>query len=97
MSYCFLDSSALVKRYLPETGTLWIRTLTDSSAEHAIVVAEITGVEVAAALAARHRAPGGILLEERDEAVRLLLRHHETQYQITPLDREVVSRAMSLT
>ncbi|MGH3087485.1 MAG: type II toxin-antitoxin system VapC family toxin [Gammaproteobacteria bacterium] len=96
MSYFFLDSSALVKRYLTETGTLWVDTLTDPSAGNTIVVAEITLVEVAAALAARHRA-GAITLEERDEAVDLLHEHYDAEYRITPVSREILDRAVSLT
>ncbi len=97
MSYFFLDSSALVKRYLTESGTNWIRTLVDPTAGNTIIVAEITRVEVAAALAARHRAPGGMTLEERDKAVDLLLEHNDSEYRITPLGSEIISRAVSLT
>jgi uncharacterized protein len=73
MSVFFFDSSALTKRYLQETGSTWVATLTDLDAGHFIVVAEITRVEVAAALAARHRA-GTITLPERDDLVNLVLR-----------------------
>lgn len=96
MSYFFLDSSALVKRYLTETGTDWVDALTDPSSGNTIAMAEITRVEVAAALAARHRA-GAITLAERDEAVSLLLRHCETEYRITPLSPEIIRRAVDLT
>ena len=51
MSSFYLDSSALAKRYLVETGTPWVLALTDPPAGHAIFLAEITWVEVAAALA----------------------------------------------
>lgn len=96
MSYFFLDSSALVKRYLTETGTDWVDALTNPSSGNTIAMAEITRVEVAAALAARHRA-GAITLAERDEAVSLLLRHCEMEYRITPLSSEIISRAVNLT
>jgi predicted nucleic acid-binding protein len=56
----YLDASALVKHYADEAGSVWIRQITDREAEHIIMVAEITLAEVAAALAAKHRAPGGI-------------------------------------
>lgn len=96
MSYFFLDSSALVKRYLTETGTDWVDALTNPSSGNTIAIAEITRVEVAAALAARHRV-GAITLAERDEAVSLLLRHCETEYRITPLSPEIIRRAVDLT
>jgi hypothetical protein len=59
VSAFYLDASALVKRYLAEIGSAWIVKLSDPSAGHPITIAEITQVEVAAALAGRHRAPGG--------------------------------------
>ena len=55
MSYFYLDSSALVKRYLIETGSAWVRSIANPSVGHTILVAAITWVEVAAAFAARHR------------------------------------------
>lgn len=64
---------------------------------HTIIVAEITQVEVAAALAARHRAPGGITRTERDDAVDLLHSHCDTQYRLTPLSPTTIDQAVNLT
>jgi predicted nucleic acid-binding protein len=97
VSAFFLDSSAVAKRYLAETGTAWIIALTDPVARHTIFLAEFTYVEVAAALAARHRAPGGITRQERDTAVTLLLRHCQTEYRLNVVDRRVLDRAVRLT
>lgn len=97
MSDFYLDSSAIAKRYLSEVGTAWIRALTDPAAGHTIVLAQITWVEVAAALAARHRAPGGITRAERDGAFTLLARHCTTQYRLAPLDPPIVAQAVALT
>lgn len=97
MSYFYLDASALAKRYMTEPGSAWIATITDPVRENAIVLAEITRVEVAAALAARHRASGGIPQEERDQAVSLLLHHCTTEYQLIPLTPGIVHRAVLLT
>ncbi len=52
MSSFYLDSSALAKRYLTESGSIWVVGLTDPAAGHRILVAGIALVEVAAALAA---------------------------------------------
>ena len=96
MSVLFFDSSALVKRYLTETGTGWSTALLDPSAGHVIVVAAVTRVETAAAIAARHRV-GSITTLERDSLVDLLLLHFDSQYQIMPLDATIISRAVALT
>ncbi|MDZ4719332.1 MAG: type II toxin-antitoxin system VapC family toxin [Roseiflexaceae bacterium] len=97
MSFFYLDSSALAKRYLLEAGTLWVRSVVDPAASNVIIVAEITRVEVAAALAARHRATGGTTRRERDDAIELLLQHCDVEYQIIAVDLNVVSRAVTLT
>ncbi len=55
MAAYFLDSSALVKRYANEVGTLWMTALLDPSLGNLFYVARITGVEVVAALARRAR------------------------------------------
>ena len=41
MTAYFLDSGTLVKRYVPETGTGWVRTITTPSAGHTILVAQM--------------------------------------------------------
>jgi predicted nucleic acid-binding protein len=97
MSSFYLDSSALTKRYLTETGSKWIDTITDPQSGNTIIVAEITRVEVAAAFAARQRAPGGISRKRRDEAVSLLLQHFNSEYQITPVNPRIIGHAVDLT
>lgn len=71
MTDYYLDASALVKRYAEEAGSDWIRQITDPLAQNTILLAEISLAEVAAALAAKHRAPGGISREQRDRAWRI--------------------------
>ena len=60
MSDYYLDASALVKRYVDEIGSAWVRQLTEPRPGDAVLLAEITLAEVAAALAGKHRLPGGI-------------------------------------
>ena len=55
----FLDTSALVKRHVRETGSGWIRSLTGAKTPHAIYLARITAVEVTSAVTRRQR--GGSL------------------------------------
>jgi predicted nucleic acid-binding protein len=97
MSVLYFDSSALVKRYLTETGSGWVTTLTDPTVGNTIVSAEITRVEVAAAFAGRQRAPDGITLAERDMLFRLLVQHCLAEYTIVPMSTIIIDRAMHLT
>jgi cell division protein FtsW (lipid II flippase) len=48
MAAYFLDSSALIKRYVQERGTAWIRASIDPAAGHHIFAARLALVEVAA-------------------------------------------------
>jgi predicted nucleic acid-binding protein len=97
MTTYFLDASALVKRYLVEVGTLWIAQLTDPASGNPIVIVEITQVEVAAAIASRHRAPQGISRRRRDAAVDLLAKHIREQYRLAALTAAILARAVDLT
>jgi uncharacterized protein len=55
MAGYFVDSSALVKRYVQETGTARIRGLTRHTASTLIYIARITAVEVTCAVARRRK------------------------------------------
>lgn len=96
MSIVFLDSSALTKRYLQETGSGWVSRLIDPATGYFVAVAEITRVEAAAALAARHRADA-VTRNERDDLVSLVLRHFDSEYRIVAIEPTVTSRAVALT
>jgi len=97
MSHIYLDASAAVKRYCPETGSAWIRSLTDPAAGHALLLCEITLVEVAAAIAAKRRVAGGITREERDKAIALFLNHCDKAYELIAVNRPIIDRAVNLT
>jgi predicted nucleic acid-binding protein len=96
MSALFFDSSALAKRYLTEIGSAWVIAQADPAVSNTIVVAEIARVEVAAALAARHRA-GAITYSERNLLVALLLRHFDTEYRIVAITPGLMGSAVVLT
>ena len=55
MAICFLDSSALVKRYIAERGSAWIQSQTDPISGNHLYVARITGAEMVAAITRRLR------------------------------------------
>ncbi|MBN1661728.1 MAG: type II toxin-antitoxin system VapC family toxin [Anaerolineae bacterium] len=97
MTDYYLDASALVKRYADEAGSDWVRWITEPEAGNTILLAEVTLVEVAAALAAKQRASGGIALEERDRALSRFLQDCDEGFLILPVDRLVIDRAVELT
>ncbi len=97
MTYYYLDTSAVVKRYMPETGSYWIVHLVDPFADTTIFLAEITLAETAAAFAARRRASDGITRQERDTALNLFLQHCRGEYDLIPVTRAILHRAVLLT
>ncbi len=55
MAAYFCDSSAIVKRYMTETGSAWLETMTDPSSGNRVYVARITFVEVISAMTRREK------------------------------------------
>jgi uncharacterized protein len=51
----FLDSSALLKRYIPEIGTTWVQNLTAKASGNTLLISRITSVEILSAIARRQR------------------------------------------
>lgn len=92
----FLDASAAVKRYADEAGSTWIRQITEPQARNTILLAEITLAEVAAALAAKHRAPKGITLDQRDRVLSRFLQDCEDHFALLTVNRSIIDRAVEL-
>jgi predicted nucleic acid-binding protein len=47
MATYYLDSSALVKRYVAETGSAWLQSIVAPATGHLLLTSRITTVEVA--------------------------------------------------
>jgi predicted nucleic acid-binding protein len=97
LSQYFLDASALVKRYMAEPGSAWVLSITEPVAQQAILLAEVTLVEAAAALAAKQRAPQGISVETRDRALSRFLQDCDEHFLVVQMDRSMIDRAVDLT
>lgn len=97
MTDYYLDASALVKRYAPESGSDWVLEVTAPTASNVVILSEITLAEVAAALAAKQRAPQGLTLAERDRALSRFLQDCAESFLLLQVDRGVIDRAVELT
>ena len=90
--YC--DSSALVKRYVRETGSRWFR---EQIGEHKRLTSSLAVAEIPAALARRKR-EGTISAFEFHRARTQLTRHLQSgQYVLLPAILEVINQAALLT
>ncbi len=95
MALYFLDTSAVVKRYIQETGTAWVQALTLPTASHSLFVVRITLVETVAAVTRRER---GGSLDPADAATALADFQHDfaRQYLVIDASAGLVARASSL-
>ena len=91
----FLDSSALIKRYVVEIGSPWIKTLTDSQTGNSLLLVRITWVEVLSAFARRQR-EGGINAAEVAALIQKFRSEFNSRYRVIEVDEALVERAGEL-
>jgi len=90
-----LDSSALVKRYVIETGTPWILSLLPPSQRNVLLIAQVTPVEIMSGIMRRWRS--GEIPAHAARAARLLLdRHCLRDYLVATTDYTLIQRAQDL-
>jgi predicted nucleic acid-binding protein len=88
----YVDTSALVKRYVVEVGSAWVRRLLAHPAQYVIYTSALSQVEVISALQRRVRE--GSLAEA--QAQRLAYRvtvHFAQRYQVVALTQVIVDQA----
>jgi uncharacterized protein len=91
----FLDSSALVKRYVLEDGTAWVRRLTRRTGANRTYLARITPVEVTAAVARRRK--GETLTARKSSSILHRFRQHLAgRYTLIDLTPTLFDEAMRL-
>lgn len=94
MNY-FFDSSALLKRYMREQGSLWVASICAISSGNSIMIAQITPAEVVSGAARQAR--DNFISTRTAHAVRLMMnRHFERQYVIVALSDSVLHKAQDL-
>jgi uncharacterized protein len=91
----FLDSSALIKRYVVEIGSPWIKTLTDAQTGNSLLLVRITWVEVLSAFARRQR-EGGITAAEVAALIAKFRSEFNSRYRVIEVDLALVERAGEL-
>jgi len=91
----FLDSSALIKRYVVEIGSPWIKTLTDSQTGNSLLLVRITWVEVLSAFARRQR-EGGINAAEVAALIQKFRSEFNSRYRVIEVDEVLAERAGEL-
>lgn len=96
MAVYFFDSSGLVKRYVAEAGTNWVQAIADPSAQNVLFIAQITGVEVIAAVTRRVRTRQ-ITPTDASTAIGNFRHDYSNQFSLLEITDQIVRRAMDLT
>jgi len=91
----FLDTSALVKRYVPEIRTNWILSITDPATGHDLAIAQITWVEVLSDLARRQR-EGSLSAEQFVVTLQDFRYDFENLFQVIEIDQALIETAGEL-
>ena len=92
MSIYFADTSALAKRYIPETGSGWVQSWIGG---HSIIISALTTVEFVSLLARRQR-EGSVSVAQFDQLRLDFLFHVRTQYHVIALQHDVLGEARRL-
>ncbi len=95
MAAYFVDSSALVKRYVQEGGTAWVRSLTHYRTGNQIFLARITIVEVTSAIA-RRRAGRTIRSAQASSFLSRFREHVAGRYTVLEVTPSLLADASTL-
>lgn len=95
MAAHFMDSSAVVKRYVKESGSAWIISLFTAVPANDIVIVALMGVEVVAALTRRTRS-GTITPVDAAAACTLFVSDLGVDYQVVAVTDNLLQQAMKL-
>ncbi|MEQ9233189.1 type II toxin-antitoxin system VapC family toxin [Coleofasciculus sp. E2-BRE-01] len=95
MAAYFIDSSALVKRYINEIGSVWVLNLFDPQLNNDVVIASITSVEIIAAITRRSR-DGSISATDATAVCHQLKSDLQSEYQVVEIQQSIINSAMEL-
>jgi len=95
MPVLFLDSSALVKRYVRETGSIWVQRQTDATSQNSLYIVRLTGVEVVSAITRKARA-GGMSAADALSATADFQADFPTAYNLVEITPALTVEAMRL-
>lgn len=95
MAIYFIDSSALVKRYISETGSTWVLGLFDPALNNEAFIAAVTSVEIIAAITRRSRS-GSISITDAAATRSQFRSDLRKDYQIIEVTETIINSGMAL-
>src|SRR6266567_4505246 len=94
MAAYLLESSALIKRYIRETGSNWVRALAEIGAGHVIYVARIAAVELTATLTRQQRA-GKVTPADAALAINRVRHGFAHEFRVVEITATLLSHALN--
>jgi predicted nucleic acid-binding protein len=95
LSSYYADTSALAKRYIKETGSIWVASWMIPAANNVTLVSALALIEMYSVLA-RHEREGNITQAARNNLQATFLVHSQREYLMVPLDDQVLTQAQTL-
>ncbi len=95
MAFQFFDSSSLVKKYVGEIGTNWVRNIFSVVPSHEIYVSRITEVEATAAIVRRKKG-GSLSASNAALAIQQLRSDFLTRFRILDIAANVAAQACAI-
>jgi predicted nucleic acid-binding protein len=95
VSNYYLDTSALVKRYIDETGSAWLRALVNPAFFPVLVVSQLLIVEMTSAFNRRLR-EGTVRQDDYTRMVDAFRNDCLVEYRIMPFDESITNLACEL-
>ena len=95
MAAYYFDSSALVKRYAQEIGSVWVKGITDAPATNEMFISMATGAEVVAALT-RKSLMNEMSIHASSAAIAAFKRDFKGSYNVVLLTIGTVEEAMTM-
>ena len=92
MAITYIESSALVKRYVAEVGSAWVRRLVARPVHQVLYTATLTEVEVRSALQRLVR-EGRLDTAQAQRLTQRVTQHFTRRYQVIRITRTIVTQA----
>jgi hypothetical protein len=95
MSTYYFDSSGIVKRYVKETGSAWVKAITIPTSGNEIFTSLMSGAEVVAAICKSGRM-GSITSQAVAQALTAFKGEFRSRFTILHVSDQTIDRAMTL-
>jgi hypothetical protein len=96
MAVYFFDSSAIVKNYISEVGSTWLRGIINAVPSHELYISRLANVEVIAAITRRARG-GSVTAIDATNFVAQFKQHLVTDFRVLEVSLPLILQAVALT